>query len=182
VNKSFEASKKFLVELETILENTREELSQAVKDPERYDFRERPPYKIPVHPEPEKMASAAIDLENQNVKVRYEDQKPRENYTCVKHDPINKVAIVEGDTVHDYRDTKICSTMYYLIDGENTWRHTDTGYEKSLQTRPREVAQNFEQLYRQALRENKKENFTQETCDQGLEPVPPPEKDEMFPE
>lgn len=170
------------MDLESVTEQVDEEFGDAIQNPEYHDFRERPPYKIPVDPEPQWMESAVVDLENQNVKVRYEDQKTRENYTCVKHDPINDVAIVEGDKVHDHRDTKVCSTMYYLVDGENIYRHTGTGYEQSLQKRPGEVANSFEDLYRQALREDNKENFTKETEKQGPKPVPPPENDEMFPE
>lgn len=170
------------MDLEPVIEKVDEEFADAIQDPEYHDFRERRPYKIPVDPEPEMMSSAVVDLENQNVKVRYEDQKTRENYTCVKHDPVNDVGIVEGDRVHEHRDTKICSTMYYLIDGEQVYRHTGTGYEESLQKRPVEVAKSFEDLYRQAMRVDNQENFTQEKETEGPEPVPPPENDEMFPE
>lgn len=173
-----------VVSLKKILDQVDEEFREAIEDPESYNFRESNPYKQVIDPEPISMETAIIDLENQNAKVRYGLQSKRENYICVKRDPETEVALVESNATHYMRDTTVNSRIHYLIHGDEVYRLENTGYEKTeLQKRPLEVAKEYEKLYRKAMEIDSQEKTPVEnTLDQGLEPVPPPEIDEMFPE
>lgn len=170
--------------LEKILDQVDEEFREAIEDPETFNFRQRNPYKQAVDPEPISMETAVVDLENQNIKVRYGMQSTRENYTCVKRDPETEVALVESNATHDMRDTRVNSRIHYLIHGDTVYRLENNGYEEAeLQKRPLEVADEYEKLYRKAMEIDNQEKSLQKTEeDQGPEPVPPPETDEMFPE
>lgn len=168
--------------LEKILNQVDEDFRKAIGDPERFNFREKNPYKQRVDPEPIGMETAVVDLENQNVKLRYGLQSMRENYTCVKHDPETETALVESNAKHDFRDKRVNSRIYYLIHEDDVYRLETTGYEKTeLQKRPLEAANEYEKLYREALKEDNREKTSQNKVkNHGPDPVPPPENDQMF--
>lgn len=142
------------MEAEKILRQADEEFRKAARNPEAYEFSSRPPYKVTFTPEIPGMSTASVDLENMNVKVRYDDQEASENYNCVKHDLIDDVGLVEAKKNHDHRDVKLNSRMHYLIAGDQAFRYTRDGYEETLLERPVEMANSFEDLYRRALEED----------------------------
>jgi len=173
--------------IEKILEQVDREMERAIENPEAFDFREKTPYKVPIAPQHRDMDTGTVDLENQNVKVRYSLQNQRENYVCVKHIPDENtgetdIALVESNSVQDIQGQRVTSRIHYLVDGDEIYRFTNKGYEQTLQTRPQELANQFEDLYRQAM---EKDNQRQASQDKGSskkvkQPVPPPEDGEMF--
>lgn len=95
------------MEIENIMQQVDNEFGRAIQSPEDFDFREREPYKIAIpNPEYNRMETAVVDLENQNVQVRYEEHGSMESLTCVKHDQVNDAAIVESKINHEYRGGK----------------------------------------------------------------------------
>lgn len=159
------------------------DMEEALRDPENFDMRRDDPDKVVVEPEPESMETGVFDLANSTAKVRYRIQSHRENYTCFKENPGDEIALVKSDAVHEYGDTKVVSSVYYVTDCGELYRHVEGSYEEAgLQTRPLEVASEFEDMYRKALEADVEEDREDEKpVNSGPEPVPPPE-DEMFSE
>lgn len=173
--------------VEKILDQVDREVGQAIRDPEAFDFRQKDAYKVPLEPENSELHEAVVDLENQNVEVRYMFQSQRENYVCVKHIPDedtgeNEIALVESNQIQDINGRRMSSTIHYLVDGDEIYKFQDGSYEETLQTRPIDAANQFTDLYTQALeKDNKKQASRRKGTSKKIKkPVPPPEDDEMF--
>lgn len=154
------------------------QLSEALSNPYDYDFRDESRDELTVEPDIPKMTAAVVDLGNQNVKVSYGDLSARENFNCVKYDKEKQIGIIESNRMVEIDNKLERSRIYYVVEGEKVYRHTGTGLEKTVLDRPLEVVESFEELYTEALAVD--EEAEKQEVDRSPDPVPPPEKDELF--
>lgn len=157
-----------------MLENCSQDLKEAVEDPEAFNFRRKDPDIRTVIPEKEKIDAVEVDVANRNVRIRYDYQKPEERWVCVRKDNENSVSIVENYSTFDYRDTKITSKTHYLVNKDQVYLGKPQGYIDTVNKRPLDVANLFEDMYRKAV----EQEVTEENQDlnRRLDPVPPPEQ------
>jgi len=173
-------------ELQKILDGADQEIHEALTEPHEYDFREEDPEdeeEVVVYPQHHAMRIAAVDLANDNVHVRYNVQSNREKYVAVLDE--QDFSLIESTAVYNINNRSGTSKMYYLVTEDETFLH-DSTWESTFNTRPREVAEEAPEIYRQALEgEGVHEDdisWGNDEEENSPDHVPPPEKDEMFPE
>lgn len=169
-----------------ILDGANQEIQEALTEPQEYDFRQKEPTEdeeINVTPDHHGMRAATVDLANDNIHLRYNVQSNREKYVAVMAE--QDFSLIESTAVYNINNRSGTSTMYYLVTDDETFLH-DNSWETTFNTRPREVAEEAPEIYRQALEgegvDEDEISWGNDTEDHSPDPVPPPENDEMFPE
>lgn len=166
------------MEIKDVLDKVDKEFRRAIKDPEGFEFSERDPYFVEItEPEHYSIEEAVVDLENQNVQVRYKIQEEEEYNKCVMHEPTEDIALVESKANHQFNGRTVNSTNYYLVNGGEVYARTGFGWEETIQDRPLVLVDRFDEFYRQAIEiDNEIKSDLNESTTQNGPTVPPPDE------
>ncbi|WP_414838300.1 hypothetical protein ACK3SF_02760 [Candidatus Nanosalina sp. VS9-1] len=164
-----------------LLEEVPEGLEEALVDPDGYNFRPESYDQEILYPDHMSVRVSVVDLENDNVQIRYNTQVGREKYTAVLME--DEFTLVESTATVTIDNVSSESDLYYLVTDEDVFLHEGRKFSESKNTAVKEVAELSEKFYQQALEERKEQSQSQADEEfSGPDPVPPPENDEMFPE
>lgn len=158
--------------VQNLLDDAEDEIAEALNDPEEFEFKDNGRDKVPVKPDHNFIRSGVVDLANGNVEIRYNTHSSEEKYVAVVNE--ENFSIIESNSVVRVNDKVGTSKIYYLVTEDSTFMYDGSWQEKS-NPRPREVAEEAEKMYAEAL------GTETEELDWGEESyVPPPEDDEIF--
>lgn len=156
-----------------LLEQEGDEFADALEDPERVEFSPDNSEKIHVEPDDQWIRLAAVDIVNDNVEMRFNMQSSREKYVAVVD--TDTFSLIESHGAYTINGKKGTSKLYYLVTDDELMIY-DEGWREYFNPRPRKVAEELEDIRRQAL-----EKGEYDELDWGEdEYVPPPKEDELF--
>lgn len=163
--------------IDNLLDDSTELDEEMLENPESFDFRPVEDVSdediINIAPDNPWMDSAEIDLENENVEVRFSTQDNREKYAAVHLD--DEFSLIESKNSVAINGVVSETRIYYLVTDGDVFMY-DGDWIETTKQRPLEIAREIPSIYEKALDQGHDE------IDWGndIDYVPVPEEDSIY--